>query len=97
MFIDFEKGHMGGNIMEVVKVILTIVYVIVCLSIIVLTFLQKKGQAGLSGTITGSSSSENFYEKNKGRTKEGSLRKWTIIQGIVFGVMSILLSILYVM
>ncbi len=59
--------------------------------------MQKKGQAGLSGAITGSSSSENFYEKNKGRTKEGSLRKWTIIQGVVFAVMSILLSILYVM
>ncbi len=83
--------------MGVVKVILTIVYIIVCISIIVLTFMQKKGQAGLSGAITGSSSSENFYEKNKGRTKEGSLRKWTIIQGVVFAVMSILLSILYVM
>lgn len=83
--------------MEVIKVILTIIYIVVCLSIIVLTFMQKKGQAGLSGAIAGSSSSENFYEKNKGRTKEGSLRKWTIIQGVVFAVLSILLGILYVM
>ena len=83
--------------MEIVKIILTIIYIVVCVSIIILTFMQKKGQAGLSGAIAGSSSSENFYEKNKGRTKEGSLRKWTIIQGVVFGVLSILLSIIYVM
>ncbi len=83
--------------MEIVKTVLTIIYMLVCVSIIVLTFIQKKGQAGLSGAIAGSSSSENFYEKNKGRTKEGSLKKWTIIQGIVFAVLSIVLSIVYVM
>lgn len=83
--------------MEIVKTIVTVIYMIVCVSIIVLTFMQKKGQAGLSGAIAGSSSSENFYEKNKGRTKEGSLKKWTIIQGIVFAVLSLVLSVLYVM
>lgn len=83
--------------MEIVKTVLTIIYMLVCVSIIVLTFMQKKGQAGLSGAIAGSSSSENFYEKNKGRTKEGSLKKWTIIQGIVFAVLSIVLSVIYVM
>lgn len=82
--------------MEIVKTILTIVYMMVCLSIIVLTFLQKKGQAGLSGAIAGSSSSDNFYEKNKGRTKEGALKKWTIIMGTVFALLTVGLGILYV-
>ena len=82
--------------MEIVKGIVTVIYLLVCLSIIVVTFMQKKGQAGLSGTITGSSSSENFYEKNKGRTREGALKKWTIILAIVFAVLSIVLSVLYV-
>ena len=83
--------------MEIVKTILSIIYVVVCLAIIVLTFLQKKGRAGLSGAIAGSSSSENFYEKNKGRTKEGSLKRWTIIMGIVFAILTIVLGIVYVM
>lgn len=83
--------------MEVVKTILTIAYIIMCLLIVILTFLQKKGQEGVSGAIMGSSSSENFYEKNKGRTREGSLNKWTIIMGIVFVVLTIGLGILYVM
>lgn len=83
--------------MEIVKVVLTLIYLAVCLSIIVLTFMQKKGQAGLSGAIAGSSSSENFYEKNKGRTKEGSLKKWTIRMGIAFAILTIALGIVYVM
>ena len=83
--------------MEIVKTILTVIYIIVCLAIIVLTFMQKKEQAGLSGAIAGSSSSENFYEKNKGRTKEGALKKWTVIMGIVFAVLTIGLGIVYVM
>ena len=83
--------------MDILKIILTIIYIVVCISIIILTFMQKKGQAGLSGAIAGSSSSENFYEKNKGRTKEGSLRKWTKIMGITFAVLTIVLGIVYVM
>lgn len=83
--------------MEILKTILTVIYLGVCLSIIVLTFMQKKEQAGLSGAIAGSSSSENFYEKNKGRTKEGSLKKWTIIMGVVFALLTVGLGIVYVM
>lgn len=83
--------------MEIVKTVLTIIYIVVCLAIIVLTFLQKKEQAGLSGAIVGSSSSENFYEKNKGRTKEGSLKRWTVIMGVAFAVLTIALGIVYVM
>ena len=47
-----------------------------------------------SGTITGSSTN-NFYEQNKGRTKEGKLKRWTIILGIVFVILAVVLSILY--
>ena len=83
--------------MEIIKIIVTIIYILICLSIIVLTFMQKKGQPGLSGAIAGSSSTENFYDKNKGRTKEGSLRKWTIRMGIAFAILTIMLGIIYVM
>lgn len=83
--------------MEIIKIIVTIIYILICLSIIVLTFMQKKGQPGLSGAIAGSSSTENFYDKNKGRTKEGSLRKWTIRMGIAFAILTIILGIIYVM
>ena len=56
--------------MEIAKTILIAIYVVVALALIILTLIQAKEDAGLSSTITGSSTN-NFYEKNKGRTKEG--------------------------
>ena len=64
--------------MEIAKGILIVIYFIVALALIVLTLIQSKEDEGLSSTITGSSTN-NFYEKNKGRTKEGKQKKWTII------------------
>lgn len=85
--------------MNIVKYVLGAIYIIVCLAIIILTLLQKKGQEGLSGAIVGSATSAgsgNFYEKNKGRTKEGSLKKWTVIMGIVFVILTLTLGVIYV-
>ena len=80
--------------MEIIRTILTVIYFIVALSVIILATIQSKDDAGLSSTITGSSTN-NFYEKNKGRTKEGKQKRWTIILSIVFAVLTIVLGILY--
>lgn len=80
--------------MEILKYIILVIYIIVCIALIVLATIQKSEKPGASGTITGSSTN-NFYEQNKGRTKEGKLKKWTIIFGIVFVVLAIALGILY--
>lgn len=82
--------------MEIVKGILIAIYIVIALIIIVLALIQSKEDAGLSSTITGSST-DNFYEKNKGRTKEGKQKKWTIILSIVFAILTIILGILYMM
>lgn len=81
--------------METIKNILIVIYFIVCFALIILAMMQTKEDAGLSGTISGSSTN-NFYEKNKGRTKEGSMKRWTIILAIVFAILSVALGILYV-
>ena len=80
--------------MEIIKTILTVVYFIIALVVIILALIQTKDDSGLSQTITGSSTN-NFYEKNKGRTKEGKLKRWTIILSIVFAVLTIALGIVY--
>lgn len=80
--------------MQVIKVILIIVDIIVCLALIVLSMIQSKEDDGLSSTITGSSSN-NFFEQNKGRTKEGKQKRWTIILGIAFAIISIALAVIY--
>lgn len=81
--------------MEIVKYVLIGIYIINCLALIIIAMLQSKEDTGASGAITGSSTN-NFYEKNKGRTKEGKLKKWTIRLGILFGILTIALGIIYV-
>lgn len=90
------KIAVGGKRMEIVKYVLIGIYVIVCLALIVVAMIQSKDDSGASGTIMGSTTN-NFYEKNKGRTKEGKLKKWTIILGILFAVLTVVLSIVYAM
>ena len=80
--------------MEIARTILTVIYFVVALEVIILALIQTKEDGGLSSTITGSSTN-NFYEKNKGRTKEGKQKRWTIILSIVFAVLTIVLGILY--
>ena len=80
--------------MEIARGILIVIYFIVAIALIILTLIQSKEDAGLSSTITGSST-DNFYEKNKGRTKEGKQKRWTITLTVVFAIVTIALGILY--
>lgn len=82
--------------MDILKNIVTVIYVINCLVLIVICLMQSKEDEGASGAIVGGSSS-SFYEKNKGRTREGRLKKWTIILGVLFAVLTIVLGILYML
>ena len=81
--------------MQIAKYVVVGLYVIVCIALIILATVQTKETAGASATITGSSTN-NFFEKNKGRTKEGKLKRWTIIFGVLFIVLAIALGIIYV-
>ena len=78
--------------MQVLKIIFMIIYFVICFAIIVLAMLQSKQDEGLSSTITGSSAN-NFYEKNKGNTKEGKQKRWTIILVILCIVLGTIYSL----
>lgn len=77
----------------IIRGILIGIFVIVSLILIVLTMMQTKDDGGASSAISGGSG--NFYEKNKGNTKEGKMKRLTIIFGIAFVVLVIAISILY--
>ena len=80
--------------MEIVKGIVIVIYFIIAVALIILALIQSKEDAGLSSTITGSSTN-NFFEKNKSRTKEGKQKKWTVILAVVFAILTIALGIIY--
>lgn len=75
------------------KTIIITIYMVVAVVLTILTLLQSKDDDGASGAITGGSGS--FYEKNKGNTMEGKLKRITIILGIVFVLLAITLGIIY--
>jgi len=81
--------------MEIVKYIIIVIYAIVCVALITLVLKQSKHDSGASGTIVGASAN-NFYEKNKGRTTEGKMKRATIGLIIAFAILTITLGIIYV-
>ena len=80
--------------MEIVRYIVLGLYVIVCVALIILATIQAKDSQGASGTIMGSSTN-NFYEQNKGRTKEGKQKRIMVISSIIFGILTLVLGVLY--
>ena len=83
--------------MNIVENVLIIVYAILSLVLITICLMQSKDDEGASATVVGGSSSGSFYEKNKSRTKEGKLKKWTIILGIVYIILTVVLGIVYML
>ncbi len=81
---------------EVIRNIVLVIYVLVCIVLIVLATIQARDNNGASQTVTGAAAN-NFYENNKGRTKEGKLKRYTVISGVLFVILAVALSILFVM
>ena len=79
--------------MDALKVICTIAFLLICVAIIVIVLMQDSKSEGLSSAITGSASSNSYWSKNKGRSKEGMLSKITIILAACFIVLSIVLNL----
>lgn len=69
-----------------------IVHVIIAVVLIVVVLFQSGKSAGLSGSIAGGA--ETFFGKNKGRTIDAILSKWTSVVAILFLITSIALFFL---
>ncbi|NSW92795.1 MAG: preprotein translocase subunit SecG [Firmicutes bacterium] len=72
--------------------ILNILHIIIALSIIIIVLLQSGKSAGLSGSIAGGA--ETFFGKNKGRTIDAMLSKYTTIAAVAFLITSIILYLI---
>lgn len=76
--------------MEVVRIILTIVFILVSIALTVLVLMQEGKQQGL-GSIAGAA--ESYWGKNKGRSMEGRLVQITKYLAIAFILIAIILNI----
>ena len=77
--------------MAVLRVIVTVLYVLICLALVVVVLFQESKTQGLSGSINGVA--ETYWGKNKGRSMEGALEKCTKILAALFIVLSVVLNL----
>ena len=77
--------------MNILKIILTVIYAIDCIALTVVVLMQEGKQQGL-GSIAGVA--DTYWGKNKGRSMVGGLVRGTIIMGVIFFVLSIVLNII---
>ena len=78
--------------MEIVKLILTILFALDSVAMIIVILMQQGKGQGL-GALAGGVPADSYWGKNKGRSKEGNLKKITRVLVIIFFVLAILLNI----
>ena len=76
--------------MNVVRMILTILFIIDCIALTIVVLMQEGKSAGL-GSISGAA--ESYWGKNKGRSMEGTLVKITRILAVLFFLLAAVLNI----
>ena len=76
--------------MEVLKIVLTVVYIVVSIALVILVLMQEGKSAGL-GSISGAA--ETYWGKNKGRSMDGMLVKITKWLAVAFILLSVVLNI----
>ncbi|MBO5353703.1 MAG: preprotein translocase subunit SecG [Lachnospiraceae bacterium] len=77
--------------MGVLRVIVTVLYVLICIALVTVVLFQESKTQGLSGSINGVA--ETYWGKNKGRSMEGALEKGTKILAALFIVLSVVLNL----
>ncbi len=76
--------------MEILKTILTVVFILISVALTVIILAQEGKSAGL-GALAGSS--ETYWSKNKGRSAEGMKKRITMILVVLFILLSVVLNL----
>lgn len=76
--------------MQILRTILTILFVIDCIALTVVVLMQEGKSQGL-GAIAGAA--DTYWGKNKGRSMEGGLVKATTVTGVLFFVLAVVLNL----
>ncbi len=76
--------------MGVLRIILTVLFIIDCIALVIVVLMQEGKAAGL-GAISGAA--ETYWGKNKGRSMEGMLVKLTKILAVAFILFAVVLNL----
>ncbi len=75
-----------------IRIILSVIFVILCIALTTIVLLQEGRSAGL-GAVSGMA--DTYWGKNKGRSMEGNLERFTKIGAVLFLVLALVLNLLY--
>lgn len=73
------------------KTIVSVIFVIICIVLSAIVLLQEGKSAGL-GSISGMA--DTYWGKNKGRSMEGNLEKFTKFAAILFLLLALILDVM---
>ena len=76
--------------MEALRVVINIIFILVCVALTVLVLMQEGKSAGL-GSISGAA--ETYWGRNKGRSMEGMLVKITKILAVFLMLLAAVLNL----
>ena len=76
--------------MTVLRIVIQIIFILVCVALAAIVLMQEGKSAGL-GAISGAA--ETYWGKNKGRSMEGKLVKFTIFLAIAFIFLTVVLNL----
>ena len=79
---------MGGSFM--LRLVLKVIFAIVCIALVVVVLMQKGRDSGL-GALTGSS--DTYWSKNKGRSREGMMIILTRVLAVIALILTAVLNI----
>jgi len=75
------------------QTIITIVQLIACVALVLVTVFQSGKNSGLSGALAGSSS-DSYVNRNKGKSLDAKLAKATKWVALVFVVLTLILNLI---
>ena len=75
--------------MTAIKIVLGVVYIIVCVALVILVLLQENKPEGI-GAVTGGS--DTFFGKGKTNTQEVLMNKLTVVFAAAFAVIAVVLG-----
>ncbi|MBD5523357.1 MAG: preprotein translocase subunit SecG [Lachnospiraceae bacterium] len=76
--------------MGALRIVLTVIFIIVCIALVVLVLMQEGKTAGL-GAVSGAA--ETYWGKNKGRSMESKLVKITTGLAVGFMLLVVILNL----
>lgn len=70
--------------------ILCVLILLACIGVNVCILLQNKRSGGFTGSVSGMGGQQTYWDKNKGKSFEKRLEKYTVVISIVFVVLTLI-------